>query len=191
MYSKPVYVKNLNEISRGIFDVLPKNLITDTSYEMLHPKRFENIIGFKDLVNSISGIRPWEEVCGVQVLTTNPLHSTAIHIDGDDSQVGFNIPVFNCEDGYTAFYKVKANTAGAMREFVLQDKQTVDTQLGHYMFYEQNQVEEVYRTTYNGHANLINTAVPHQVVNLSKHVRIVVSVRWYTPLTWDQVDIKF
>lgn len=185
-YSKPVYIENLHELRREIFKLIPRKVLTTTQFDNFSPKHFENVTGLKEIVNSI---RPWDEVANIQILVTPPANTTAlsIHVDGKNQKVAFNIPILNYENAYTVTYAVKDESIVAGVEYrEISGLSDVPYNIP-VTKYTPDQVVEVHRTYYDNHANLIDVTLPHAVVNLSNQARVVASIRWDPPLSWEDI----
>lgn len=94
------------------------------------------------------------------------------HIDGDRF-CAINIPIYNTEESYTVFYNKDDNLE------LEYDEQRI-------LHYVKGCPTEAFRFTITK-PTLINTTVPHGVVNFGKNTRIIMSWSVLKPLTFEKV----
>lgn len=93
------------------------------------------------------------------------------HIDGD-RYCALNIPVYNTEDSHTIFYESS-------------DSHELQYDENRILYYVKNEVKETFRFTLTK-PTVINTTLPHGVINNGIHTRVIISWSFIKPTTFDQ-----
>lgn len=154
----------------------------NTIFKVFPPTEFES----DELIEAVEKIKPWGEVAHTSIITTQPwahhaVPDTNIHQDvmsltdrGQEQAVCLNIPIYNCETTYVAIYKQ------------LQDPYKLE---GRYLnghtytawHWKPDWCEEIERM-YLPKPALFYTQMPHGIINETDQARIILSVRFATPI---------
>lgn len=139
------------------------------------------------LSSAIETIKPWNEVMEIIVISLQPGSDMVIHTDTGmyewlekgASRYALNIPIQNCDNTITTFYKLKEGYEPNRTnlDFVRASINYADT-------YPPHTVEVLEQFVLNKPA-LFNVLVPHNAVNLSDTARILLSVRFLTKFDWE------
>jgi len=162
----------LDEISTVIMRYLPEDIKKYTVFKSLPEKQFALC---KPLVEAVETIRPWNDIYYIAMIAVAPHDKMPTHIDWDmkDNPYSLNIPIFNCDKTPSVFYKLKDENCKP--KVVYQDHGDP------FYYYESDQTEELERF-YLTKAAFFNTQVPHSALNTTDKARIMISVRFKTPL---------
>jgi hypothetical protein len=169
---KFVDLPNLNNISNIIMQYMPEEVKKHTLFKSLPEKQFSLC---KPLVEAVETIKPWSDIFYIALITVAPRAKLNIHVDWDDmkdSPFALNIPIYNCAKTPSIFYRLKDN---AETKVVYQDHGDP------YHYYDESQAEEIERF-YLTKAAFFNTQTAHSSINDTDEPRIVISVRFKTPL---------
>jgi hypothetical protein len=169
---KFVDLPNLNDISNIIMRYVPEEVKKHTLFKSLPEKQFSLC---KPLVEAVETIKPWSDIFYIALITVAPCDRLKIHIDWDDMKerpYALNIPIYNCAKTPSIFYRLKDN---AKTEVVYQDHGDP------YYYYDESQADEIERF-YLTKAAFFNTRIPHSALNTTNEARIMISVRFKTPL---------
>ena len=120
-------------------------------------------------------------------VTINDVHwgYNAVHIDHHDINArcfAFNIPLINCHDSYTVFYRSKTKNTG--KKFVTSWVHKGEDHKNVLIFENDNDLEEIARYSANQCA-FINVSVPHRPVTEHDKFRVVLTNR-FTPELHDR-----
>ena len=171
---KYVDFPNLKETVKEILKIIPE-LHNDTSvYKSYDKEFFSNIKLLKD---GVEKFKPWNEIFDIAIVSTKANSSLPIHKDFgpiEKTIYSLNIPIYNCDKSYNILYKLKENAQP--------EKRTDDKNEYEYFKYKEKDVEEVARF-YLTQAVLFNTQMPHTAINPTNEPRIMLTMRFNTPLT--------
>jgi hypothetical protein len=165
---------NLKEIAKQILEILP-DLHKDTNVYKSYDKDF--FFKIKPLVESVEKFKPWNDMFDIAIVSTKANSSLPIHKDFgpiEKTIYSLNIPIYNCDKSYNILYKLKENAQP--------EKRTDDKNEYEYFKYKEKDVEEVARF-YLTQAVLFNTQMPHTAINPTNEPRIMLTMRFNTPLT--------
>jgi hypothetical protein len=163
-----------------IADILCKHLSdeykTRTMFQSQPMELFEK---FDTLFESIETVKPRKEIVNIAIVTCrarswSPIH-TDITIDGHLSAINF--PIYNCKETYTGFYKILNNA---------KPRESKQEHGDPYLDYDPKDLEEIDRL-YLHKAAIFNTQVPHGIVNNTDDGRIILSVRFNTPIDMSKI----
>jgi hypothetical protein len=161
---------HLEDISKIVLKHLPPQFYKETLFSMTHPDVFKPC---KPLVAAIETIRPWDEIQEIAVISVNNVTAMPIHVDQDNNTTwALNIPIQNCLETYTSFYRVLENQTPD----VMAHERTYGTVFANYRLDQVEEIDRLYLTK----AAFFNTQVPHRAFNFSDEMRIIISVRFKT-----------
>jgi len=171
MNYKLIDLPNVEKIADIVYKRLPIEYKTRTQFYSQPKELFEK---FETLFNSIEVVKPREDIVNFAIVTCNPHSRSPVHTDtiGDGHVSAINFPIYNCRDTYTCFYKILNNA-----ETRIADQDHGDP----YVNYDPNDLEEIDRL-YLHKAAVFNTQVPHGIINDTDEPRIILSVRFNTPI---------
>jgi len=132
------------------------------------------------LLSSIETIKPRSDITHVALIGCQPYHKGHIHVDLEPHPYAVNFPITGCKDSYTCFYKL--TTYNCNSKEILSNPWSPT-----FRIYADEEVEEVDRF-YLHKAAIFNTQVPHRVINNTGQPRIILSVRFGTPLDIDKLN---
>jgi hypothetical protein len=171
---KYVDFPNLKETVNEIYKIIPE-LHKDTSvYKSYDKEFFSNIKLLKDGVEKFNS---WNEIFDIAIVSTKANSSLPIHKDFgpiEKTIYSLNIPLYNCDKSYNILYKLKENAQP--------EKRTDGKNEYEYFKYKEKDVEEVARF-YLTQAVLFNTQMPHTAINPTNEPRIMLTMRFNTPLS--------
>jgi hypothetical protein len=172
MHYKFIDLPNLKEIQERILRNLPQDLKTRTLYITLPTNVFETCV---PLVHAVETIKPWSEIDNIGLVVVMPNGKIPIHTDIGkiiDTKYSLNIPIYNCERPYTAFYRSLIEVQG--------DVYVQQPHGDSLIRYDESVMQEIARMHLYKSA-IFNTQVPHGITNPTDEPRIVVSIRFLTP----------
>jgi hypothetical protein len=190
MYFKPVELPNLDlikqQISKLIFESTDQEFQQKKHHTFLDmpPDFYKSIV---PLVQAVETVRPWSDVNYIAIVRTTP-GIMDIHVDSDvgvidqqgqyiasppEQKWALNIPIANCEETYTCWYKLKP---GRQAKRVLHP-------INKYLhnMYDLEDLDEVGRY-YLHSAGFFNALEIHRPVNNTNQDRVVLSIRFNTDL---------
>ena len=171
---KYVDFPNLKETVNEILKIIPE-LHKDTSvYKSYDKEFFSNIKLLKDGVEKFNS---WNEIFDIAIVSTKANSSLPIHKDFgpiEKTIYSLNLPLYNCDKSYNILYKLKENA-----NFKKKSDENNDYE---YLKYKERDLEEVARF-YLTQAVLFNTQMPHTAINPTNEPRIMLTMRFNTPLT--------
>jgi hypothetical protein len=169
---KFIDLPKLEEISNTILPYIPTEVHKYTVFKSLPEKQFSLC---KPLVEAVESIKPWSDIYYIAMITVAPYDKLPTHIDWDmkDKPWSLNIPIYNCAKTPSVFYKLKSPDAEP--KVIYQDHGDP------FYYYSSDQTEEVERFHLTK-AAFFNTQVPHSAVNNTSQARIMISVRFKSPL---------
>ena len=173
------YIDDITEIIRTRLD---KFYFENTIFKRFPPVVFEHPL----LVEAVEKIKPWSEVAHTSIITTQPFAhdrnpATNIHQDimgmtdnGQEQSVCLNIPIFNCETTYVAIYE--ALKPPYKLEGTYKNGHTYEA--WHWMPDWCKEIDRMYLPK----PALFYTQMPHAIINETEKSRIILSVRFSTPI---------
>ena len=171
MNFKLIDLPNVETIADIVYKRLPMEYQTRTLFQSQPRELFEK---FEILLSSIEIVKPRTDIVNIAIVTCKPQSRSPIHVDtiGDQHLSAINFPIYNCKDTYTCFYKILNNA----------EPRTIVQEHGDpYLDYDPTDLEEIDRM-YLHKAAVFNTQVPHGVINDTDETRIILSVRFRTPI---------
>ena len=107
-----INIPGYQEITLEIYKKIPNDFYKQHGFIGVNTKFFSNIIGFREMVETFG---PWQNVSQIALVNILPdkhIDEFAIHTDvGHKQKLALNLPVYNCNDVYTAFYKPQIGRA--------------------------------------------------------------------------------
>ena len=171
---KYVDFPNLKETVNEILKIIPE-LHKDTSiYKSYDKEFFSNIKLLKDGVERFNS---WNEIFDIAIVSTKANSSLPIHKDFgpiEKTIYSLNLPLYNCDKSYNILYKLKENV-----NFKKKSDENNDYE---YLKYKERDLEEVVRF-YLTQAVIFNTQMPHTAINPTNEPRIMLTMRFNTPLS--------
>jgi hypothetical protein len=175
MHYKFIDLPNLDLIAQRILKYVPEDYKKKNN---LYSLPIEIFTACTPLVEAVETIKPWSDLDYIAMIVALPNIKMPIHTDTGslvENKYSLNIPIYNCEKPYTAFFRVKDHISG-----VEQTHATMATQNNNYINYNETDVVEIGRM-HLYKAAFFNTQVPHTVINTTDDLRIMISVRSKTP----------
>jgi hypothetical protein len=182
IYYKYVDLPHVDEIIDSTRKKLDEFYYANTIFKHFTPEWFET----PELREAIETIKPWDEIAHISIITTQPwAHivdpDTNIHQDvmaltdrGQEQAVCLNIPIYNCETTYVAIYDELQGP------FKLEGTYKNGAKYTAYHWLPDWCVEK--EKMYLPKPALFYTQMPHAIINESEHSRIIMSVRFSTPI---------
>jgi hypothetical protein len=171
---KYVDFPNLKETVNEILKIIPE-LHKDTSiYKSYDKEFFSNIKLLKDGVERFNS---WNEIFDIAIVSTKANSSLPIHKDFgpiEKTIYSLNLPLYNCDKSYNILYKLKENAKSIKKSDKNDDYE--------YLKYKERDLEEVVRF-YLTQAVIFNTQMPHTAINPTNEPRIMLTMRFNTPLS--------
>jgi hypothetical protein len=171
---KYVDFPNLKETVNEILKIIPE-LHKDTSiYKSYDKEFFSNIKLLKDGVERFNS---WNEIFDIAIVSTKANSSLPIHKDFgpiEKTIYSLNLPLYNCDKSYNILYKLKENAKSKKKSDKNDDYE--------YLKYKERDLEEVVRF-YLTRAVIFNTQMPHTAINPTNEPRIMLTMRFNTPLS--------
>jgi hypothetical protein len=178
MHYKFIDLPNLEEIQTIILRNLPQQYKESHMY-MTRP--VEDFSACTPLVNAVETFKPWDELLSIGIVITQPHKKIPVHTDLGDLVIKYkyscNIPIYNCNKPYTSFYRL---LDGGEPKIVTQPHGDMLT------LYSDDQIEEIARMHLYKPA-IFNTQVPHGITNPTDEPRIVISIRFKTPIDISEI----
>jgi hypothetical protein len=184
MLYKPVIIKNLQEIQDAVANTFPEMTdLTMTGYFTLPKNKVLEISNLRKLLKKL-GLFAYLHVANATVAPAGysdpnklPPYAPVIHIDKADDNMSyihsFNIPIKNCENTFVNYYKahgadeIQYTEHGLpYRRFKAEECELID------------QVEM-------SQAHIIDTSVPHAIVNPNNKTRILLAIRLTVDFNFD------
>jgi hypothetical protein len=183
-YYKIIDVSNLSKISYEVDSALGQLVTGATDLKSVYTF---NIINTTHLLQLVPSLADWLNIIGLKnnliyagLPCIAPHSRGGIHIDGKCIEA-INLPVYNCENGYSVWYH--AERTGNIAES-LSGKST--NQSAEYIPYLSADPVELARVS-NKHPVWVNTAVPHCGINDSNRPRIILTLRFDCPINIDSL----
>jgi hypothetical protein len=165
----------LEDIKQIIPKYLPELYKKESKFTPESPEPFSKCW---QLVKAIETVTPWENVESIVIISCSKDIPFDIHTDNYTNSYALNIPLLNCENSYTLFYKVKEGESPI-------SKAVEQTHNLPYSFYKDNQVEVIDKMYLHKPA-YFNTNVPHKPVTETDGVRLILSVRFHKEVFVDK-----
>jgi hypothetical protein len=176
MHYKFIDLPNLDLIAQRILKHVPEDYKKKNIYKSLP---IEIFTACTPLVEAVETIKPWSDLEYIAMIVALPDIEMPIHTDLGSTLVenkyALNIPIYNCEKPYTAFFRVKDHISGVERTHA-----AIETPSSNYLHYNETDVVEIGRM-HLYKAAFFNTQVPHTVINTTDDLRIIISIRSKTP----------
>ena len=176
MLYKTLDISNLDQIKKELSNVINKDLFgfnpSDTN---LIKARCPSLTEYLQKVNLLDR---WKDT-GVVVLNNSSL---SIHSDSLNPKriYALNIPICNCENSYTIWYKVKDGVKPIIDKYGEPKKMVYSFQ------YPPEGVEEIDRMESSNPA-FVNVKVPHSGISFSNSVRCLISLRFTPNITEEEI----
>jgi hypothetical protein len=169
---KYIDLPRIEDIQRLVLPYIPSDVYKYTVFKSLPEFQFSLC---KPLVEAVEVIRPWNDISYIAMITVAPHDKLPTHIDWDlkDNPWALNIPIYNCDDTVSIFYRLKDENCEP--KVIYQDHGDP------FYYYSGDQTEELERF-YLTKAAFFNTQVPHSALNTTDKARIIISIRFKTPL---------
>lgn len=171
MYYKFVDLPNIEKIADTLYKRLSVEHKTTTIFQSQSLEVFEK---FTALNEAIELIKPRSDIANIAIVTCRANSRGPVHVDElvDKHKSAINFPIYNCKDTYTCFYKILNNA---------QPNRITQSHGDPYFDYDVKDIEEVDRL-YLHKAAVFDTQSPHGVINNTNEPRIILSVRFHTPI---------
>lgn len=176
-----VDIPNWQEVARRVEQSIPKTTLTQHGFLDIDPHVFLPVPGLISLIEFFAPLRNLRQFAIVNLLPGKTVDDFPIHIDNIDYPVVLNIPIYNCENVDTVFYKFKEIVE--LETFSLYTKSQRETH--NYKLCPTHLMEKIDSFKLTQPA-FINNWVPHTAVNLTNDRRTMFNIRFKKP-----IDPKF
>lgn len=172
----------LDVIAKKVLEKIPESLKKCTTVAAQKHEMFEDI---PELIEAVELFKPWSDLYNICIGYTQPNSEQVIHVDSATHFIGMdstaskyalNIPILNCDDTYTCWYKHKDPLNPKVTE-----QHHADSTLFVYAFEDMIEYEKVYWTK----PLWFNILEPHCGFNYTDKERIMISVRFKTKFDWE------
>ena len=190
-YYQHVDLPHINEIATMVRKQLDKFYFENTIFKIFPPAQFEHPL----IIESVSKFKPWNEIAHVSIITTQPFAhhrdpDTNIHQDimtltewgSQEQAVCLNIPIYNCDETYVAIYEPLQDP------YRLQGKYK-NGHIYEALHWKKDWCREIDRMFLPKPA-LFYTQMPHAIINETEESRIILSIRFSTPIDLDDFTIN-
>lgn len=181
MYYKLVSIPNITDIQQEILGYMSSDLTTlNTGFYAVNSAVLKSRWTLlADYLNTKNLLSRWHGV-GVSVLNNTDMN---VHTDSNDPNriYALNIPVLNCTNTYTVWYKEKATNSFKNSSY-LSSGNTVD-----YNQYDLDKVDEVLRLE-SSNCAFVNVKIPHRGISMHNKVRFLVSLRFSPDLQKFEIE---
>lgn len=181
-YYKIIKIPDLDQISQEVDAALGQLITGAANLKAVYTFNIVNTVRLLELVPSLTR---WLDTVGLKnnllyagLPCTAPHSNGSIHTDGKCTEA-INLPVYNCEDGYSVWYN--AEQMGSIAESASGKS---SNQAAEYIPYMHAGAVELARVS-NTHPIWFNTAVPHRGINTSNRPRIILTLRFDCPINVD------
>ena len=171
MNYKLIDLPDIEKIADIVYKRLPIEYRTRTLFQSLPLEVFGP---FETLFQSINTFKTKEDIVNIAIVSCKSHSRSPVHVDtiADGHVSAINFPIYNCKDTYTCFYKILNNA---------EPRTAVQEHGDPYLDYDLKDLEEIDRL-YLHKAAVFNTQVPHGIINETDETRIILSVRFNTPI---------
>lgn len=160
-------IAGIEAIRGAILPHIPEELFTATSSSVSYPPQVMSVaFALPELRAEMERLGMLDYWFATAVITVKPNGMLPIHTDTGDYTYSLNIPMHNFEDGDTVFYSTSVEPVFMPRS----------NGSGSYQKFMPEHCTETERFTLNRPA-LMNTQVPHSVINSSSTSRIALGLR--------------
>jgi hypothetical protein len=179
MLYKTLDISNLDQIKEELNNVIQKNSFGFRAGDTNLIK--EHCPSLIDYLQKVNLLDRWKDT-GVSILT-NSYRSLKIHSDSLDPQriYALNIPVSNCENSYTVWYKANEGVTPIIDKYGEPKKMVYSFQ------YKSEDVEEIDRMESSNPA-FVNVKVPHSGISFNDSVRCLISLRFIPNITEEEIQ---
>ena len=190
-YYTHIDLPHINEIATLVREQLSKFYFENTIFKIFPPTRFEHPL----IVESVAKIKPWNEVAHASIITTQPFAhhkepDTNIHQDimsltewgSQEQAVCLNIPIYNCDKTYVAIYESLQDPYRLQGKY--KNGHTYEA-----LHWKKDWCREIDRMFLPKPA-LFYTQMPHAIINETDEARIILSIRFSTPIDLDEFTIN-
>ena len=176
MLYKTLNISNLDQIKKELYDVIQKDLSGFNAGDTVLIK--EQCPSLRDYLQKINLLDRWSDT-GVVVLNNSSL---SIHSDSLNPKrvYALNIPISNCENSYTIWYKVKDGVKPIIDKYGGPKKMVYSFQ------YPAEGVEKIDRMESSNPA-FVNVKVPHSGISFSDSPRCLISLRFTPNITEEEI----
>jgi hypothetical protein len=174
LYSTPVPVDNAEELSRSIFRFIPKRIWTDS---VLFPVDRDELFKHTTILPVLEKYNWTNSIEGISVVVVPGKKILPIHHDWGTLTHSFNIPIINCANTWTIWYRIDEDQKDLQPgQYQLYNEDTGTTV--EYTYYEYNdarctEIERLEVTT----PHLLNVRQPHSVWNPTTGTRLMLAIR--------------
>lgn len=165
---KYVDLPYLEDIQKIIPKHLPDLYKKESKFTPESPEPFSKCW---QLVKAIETVTPWKNVESIVIISCSKAIPFDVHTDNYKNNYALNIPLLNCENSYTLFYKTKDRESPV-------SKAVEQTHNLPYSFYREDQVEIIDKMYLHKPA-FFNVNIPHKPVSVTDEVRLILSVRFH------------
>lgn len=163
-----VDVPGYQDLTKLIYKKLPQTLYTKHGFWTVPKAFFNSIPNCKQTVEKFGS---WNDISQIALVSSLPTDEFPIHTDlGHTQAFALNFPLYNCDEVYTAFYKSTKQLQDLPVEV------TPDAILDIYPTESMVEIDRYYLTQ----PVIINTSIPHNVINRTSDIRLAITIRWAT-----------
>ena len=177
MLYKTLDISNLDQIKKELNNVIQKDIFGFIAVDTNLIK--ESCPSLIDYLRKVNLLDRWRDT-GVSILTNT--HRLSIHSDSLDPRrvYALNIPVSNCENSYTIWYKANEGVKPTIDKYGEPKKMVYSFQ------YKSEDVEEIDRIESSNPA-FVNVKVPHSGISFNDSVRYLISLRFVPNITEEEI----
>jgi hypothetical protein len=176
MLYKTLDISNLDQIKKELNNAIQKNTFGFSAVDTNTIK--ESCPSLTEYLQKINLLDRWKDT-GMVVLNNTSL---SIHSDSLDPQriYALNIPVSNCKNSYTIWYKANKGVIPIINKYGEPKKMVYSFQ------YKSEDVEEIDRMESSNPA-FVNVKVPHSGISFNNSVRCLISLRFVPNVTEEEI----
>ena len=181
---KLVDVPNWYNVAREVEKRIPEEMLTEHGVHYCNSHYLLPAPGLIPLIEFFSPLNNLFHFSIINLLPNRPIDDCPIHIDNIDFQVVLNIPIYNCENVKTKFYKFESGEEET-RLVIEYDKKTNTKETNNYQLCPTHLMKEIDSFVLT-QPTFINNSIPHTACNYTNDRRTVFNIRFKTP-----IDPKF
>jgi len=166
-YYTPLNVETLPAIQDAVLERIPDYLFNETNLTYLENNR-ALFLGIPELEDLLSKLGVMDKVLTIAVNVTLPHKSGNIHVDGGSYQHSLNIPIVGCKNTWVKFYSSKEEP----KQITLTNSTGTHT----FLKYDESVCDEILTVEATG-PYIMDTKVPHKVVNTTDNIRVMLLIR--------------
>jgi hypothetical protein len=183
-----INIHNLVDIQRELFNEVEDVVVNKTkpffgkSFTKEEMTKFPVLQTYLDRISKF----PLDEMRPLKFFVSAPGVRGDLHYDyHTTSKVGLNIPIFGGDNTYLNYYETNEENV----KLVMEEKKLI-AQGYYYAPIDTTSLKQLAHLEFNA-PYLVRTDIFHRSENLSRHYRVVVSIRWQAPRESENFDEFF